>query len=185
MSSFGEPELLDDLLDHFGSHNEERVRLIQRLQEFAAKRSVRVSFLSGDVHLAASGRLFTAEGIGSKHGFGHTVKPENDHRYMVEVVASAIANTPPPDGVVRLLNLGKKLERTDAHTAQEMMKLFRTDVTGKYKRRYKRFLPRRNWCAVDIKESSIVFTLNVERLNVKEDAMQYRIEVPNLVNVKK
>ncbi|KAG1139121.1 hypothetical protein G6F36_015989 [Rhizopus arrhizus] len=47
----GDPELLDDMNDHWtaGNHVGERKRLIERLQQYAREKSVRVSFLGGDV----------------------------------------------------------------------------------------------------------------------------------------
>jgi hypothetical protein len=49
-----------------------------------------VSFLSGDVHCAAVGVLKTLK---TKHR--PEVPPIQDWRYMVNVVTSAIVNTPP------------------------------------------------------------------------------------------
>lgn len=42
--------------------------------------------MSGDVHLAAVGRIF------DKRGY----PPERDPSYMLNVISSAIVNTPPP-----------------------------------------------------------------------------------------
>lgn len=67
----------------------ERNELIQRMQELALVKRLRITFLSGDVHCAAVGLFKTL------------VKPKDepisagqDHRYMLNVVASAIVNTP-------------------------------------------------------------------------------------------
>jgi hypothetical protein len=50
----GSAELLDDLNDHWcaGTHKRERNSFVQRLQEFAQRKKVRVTILGGDVHLA-------------------------------------------------------------------------------------------------------------------------------------
>lgn len=55
MNDFGEPELLDDLLDHWSStrHVEEKGLLVNDLRNLAAERRLRITILSGDVHLAA------------------------------------------------------------------------------------------------------------------------------------
>lgn len=59
------------------------------MQEFAKTKHVRVSFLSGDVHCAAVG-LFKTLTKGREKG----MIPAQDHRYMLNVVSSAIVNTP-------------------------------------------------------------------------------------------
>jgi hypothetical protein len=51
---------------------------------------MRVSFLSGDVHCAAVGVFETLQrGVGLAN-----VPPAQDHRYMLNIVTSAIVNTP-------------------------------------------------------------------------------------------
>ncbi|KAM9888078.1 hypothetical protein OXX79_013160, partial [Metschnikowia pulcherrima] len=57
----GSVEVLDDLNDHWCSkhHKAERNKLIKMLTEFGAKNGVRVTILSGDVHLCCFGRLKT------------------------------------------------------------------------------------------------------------------------------
>lgn len=52
MNEFGEPELLDDILDHWSSsaHVEEKKVLLSKLQTFASQRGCRVTLFSGDVH---------------------------------------------------------------------------------------------------------------------------------------
>lgn len=49
---------------------------------------VRITFLSGDVHCAAVGVLKT---LSRKDG---NIPPATDHRYMINVITSAIVNTP-------------------------------------------------------------------------------------------
>jgi hypothetical protein len=51
-------------------------------------KQLRITFLSGDVHCAAVGLLKTRP-----HG-GRDMDPRLDHRYMLNVVSSAIVNTP-------------------------------------------------------------------------------------------
>lgn len=51
-------------------------------------RRLRITFLSGDVHCAAVGLLKTLS-----RG-GRDVDPKLDHRYMLNIVSSAIVNTP-------------------------------------------------------------------------------------------
>jgi hypothetical protein len=57
LNSFGEPELLDDLLDHWSSsrHYVEKGLLMNDLRQLATDRKLRITIISGDVHLAAYG----------------------------------------------------------------------------------------------------------------------------------
>lgn len=57
----GQVDLLDDLDDHYTArqHKRERRQFIQRLQDFSASHSIRVTILGGDVHLAAIGRFYS------------------------------------------------------------------------------------------------------------------------------
>ena len=103
-------ELLDDLNDHWcaNTHKKERNWLVQHVQQLALDMHVRVTFLSGDVHLAAVGCLFT-----HSKKLGHAIRPEEDHRYMLNVVTSAIVNTPPPAGAATMVAmLGGNKHRT-------------------------------------------------------------------------
>ncbi|KAG8745089.1 hypothetical protein FRC12_014663, partial [Ceratobasidium sp. 428] len=86
-----DPELLDDLNDHWTakSHKKERNWFIERVQEYARNRQIRVTFLSGDVHCAAVGYFKTLVRPKSRE-----LNPLNDHRFMLNVVTSAIVNTP-------------------------------------------------------------------------------------------
>lgn len=94
-------ELLDDLNDHWCAnvHKKERNWLVLECQKLALKMNARITFLSGDVHLAAVGCLFTK----TRHGRKQAIEPEKDYRYMLNVVTSAIVNTPPPAGAARMV----------------------------------------------------------------------------------
>ena len=85
----GSVDLLDDLDDHYTArtHKRERNLLIERLQTVCAEFSVRLTILGGDVHLAALGRFYSNPNL--------HIPVEADHRYMVNVVSSAITNKPP------------------------------------------------------------------------------------------
>ncbi|KAI8466328.1 MAG: hypothetical protein J3K34DRAFT_485023 [Monoraphidium minutum] len=129
-----EPELLDDLKDHWSSpnHKDERRFLIEHLQMLAKIKNLRVSLISGDVHLATTGRLYSWP------------KPDDlkrDFRFMPQIVSSAIANAPPPDGLVGALHLLGRAGFTNKNTRNKMCKLF--DADGKH-----RLLNHRNWCEV-------------------------------------
>ncbi|KAL4809758.1 hypothetical protein BDV18DRAFT_132727 [Aspergillus unguis] len=114
----GQVDLLDDLDDHYTArqHKKERRQFIQRLQEFAKSHSVRVTILGGDVHLAAIGRFYANPKLG--------IHSENDPRYMVNIVSSAITNKPPPKAVANLLARRNKIHHLDSETDETLMDFF-------------------------------------------------------------
>ncbi|CAO3568087.1 unnamed protein product [Mortierella alpina] len=119
----GEPELLDDLNDHWTAkaHKAERNKFITRLQNFANDRKIRVTFISGDVHCAGVGR-FTAK----------ITPPEKDPQLMYQIISSAIVNEPPPEGVIKLLHFQDKVHILEGRvkTYEDMYPLFTQDVDG-------------------------------------------------------
>lgn len=137
----GGVELLDDLDDHWTAkhHKGERNWFIQELQELAADMSVRITILSGDVHLGAVGQFFSNKILG--------LPKDQDHRYMPNVISSAIVNTPPADLVADALNKRNKIHHLDEDTDENMMPMFPEDVNNKT-RNNKHLLPRRNWCSI-------------------------------------
>ncbi|KAJ3084340.1 hypothetical protein HK102_000695 [Quaeritorhiza haematococci] len=122
--ALGEPDLLDDLVDHWNSpyHLEERNKIVAHLQDFSFNKNVRVTFISGDVHCAGFSafhmpRIRMSLKHRLRHPFarrearreaarfvrheprtlrGRDVDPRMDWRCMYQVVSSAIANEPPP-----------------------------------------------------------------------------------------
>ncbi|ROT39828.1 hypothetical protein SODALDRAFT_331953 [Sodiomyces alkalinus F11] len=117
----GSIDLLDDLDDHYTAriHKKERKALIERLQAVAAEFSVRVSILGGDVHLAALGRFYSNPHL--------KIPAEEDHRYMVNVISSAITNKPPPATVANLLARRNKIHHLDLDTDETLLSLFNKD----------------------------------------------------------
>ncbi|KIY98521.1 hypothetical protein MNEG_9441 [Monoraphidium neglectum] len=95
-------------------------------------KTLRVSLISGDVHLATTGRLYS---------YPKRDDLARDFRFMPQIVSSAIANPPPPDGLVGVLHLLGRAGFTNKYTRNKMCKLF--DAEGKH-----RLLNRRNWCEV-------------------------------------
>ncbi|GAB1310003.1 PhoD-like phosphatase domain-containing protein [Madurella fahalii] len=137
----GGVEVLDDLDDHWTakSHKQERSIVIEDLQDLAADKSIRITILSGDVHLAAIGQFYSNPKLGlAKH---------KDFRYMPNVISSAIVNTPPPDLMADILNKRNKVHHFDKETEEDMIPLFAHGVDGK-PRNNKHLLPHRNWCAI-------------------------------------
>ncbi|KAI0126528.1 hypothetical protein BJ170DRAFT_724029 [Xylariales sp. AK1849] len=137
----GGVEVLDDLDDHWTAknHKDERKFVIEDLQDLAADKSVRITMLSGDVHLAAIGQFYSNPKL-------HIAK-HRDFRYMPNVISSAIVNTPPPDLMADVLNKRNKVHHFDKETDEDMIPIFTTGVDGK-PRNNKRLLPHRNWCSI-------------------------------------
>ncbi|CAJ2500578.1 Uu.00g034310.m01.CDS01 [Anthostomella pinea] len=137
----GGVEVLDDLDDHWTAknHKDERKMVVEDLQDLAADKSVRVTILSGDVHLAAIGEFYSNPKL-------HIAK-HKDFRYMPNIISSAIANTPPPDLMADVLNKRNKIHHFDKETDEDMIPIFTHGVDGK-PRNNKRLLPHRNWCSI-------------------------------------
>lgn len=113
-----EVDLLDDLDDHYTArqHKAERKELMLSLQETSHKHNVRITILSGDVHLAALGRFYSKPRL--------EIPIINDHRYMVNVVSSAITNKPPPKAVANMLARRNRIHHLDPSTDETLLNLF-------------------------------------------------------------
>lgn len=137
----GGVEILDDLDDHWTAkhHKQERNWFIEELQELAAGKSVRVTILGGDVHLGAVGQFYSPKKMG--------IPKDRDHRYIPNVISSAIVNTPPPPMMADVLNKRNKVHHLDDETDEDMIPMFEVDVDGS-KRNNKCLLPRRNYCTI-------------------------------------
>lgn len=143
----GGVEVLDDLDDHWTAkhHKKERKVIMEDLQDLAADRSVRVTILSGDVHLAAVGQFYSDPKL--------NIAKHKDFRYMPNIISSAIVNTPPPDMLADVLNKRNKIHILDndegekKQTWEDMIPLFHHGVDGK-PRNNKHLLPHRNWCTI-------------------------------------
>jgi hypothetical protein len=75
------------------------------------------------------------------------IPKDKDHRYMVNIVSSAIVNTPPPNNMADILNKRNRTHHLDFDTDENMIPMFTHDVNGN-SRNNKRLLPRRNWCSI-------------------------------------
>lgn len=175
-----EAELLDDLNDHWTAtgHKKERNFFIQELQGIAKTRRLRISFLSGDVHCAAVGVLKTYTG-----GKGADLPPATDFRYMINVVTSAIVNTPPPVGVLAMVStLATKTHKTlhHAQTDETMVPIFTHEPDGTSRMKNKYIMGRRNWCAVrwDHRTGDVVFDLRVEKEKGVGTSVGYEVRAP-------
>jgi hypothetical protein len=117
----GSVDLLDDLDDHYTAktHKTERAQLVVELQKISAEFSVRTTILGGDVHLAALGRFYSNPKL--------KIPTEEDSRYMVNVVSSAIVNKPPPQAVANLLARRNKIHHLNSKTDETLLDLFDKD----------------------------------------------------------
>lgn len=117
----GSFDLLDDLDDHYTAkiHKPERNTFVERLQDVAGEFSARVTILGGDVHLAALGRFYSNPKL--------KVPVQKDHRYIANVVSSAIVNKPPPQAVANLLARRNKIHHLNAQTDETLLDLFDKD----------------------------------------------------------
>jgi len=173
-------ELLDDLNDHWTAkrHKRERNAFILRLQELAYTKRMRITFLSGDVHCAAVGLLRTH--VRDKHH--KDLPPEMDHRYMLNVVTSAIVNTPPPPAVLTMVStLSTKTHKTlhGSDTDEIMVPMFDKEPNGS-NAKSKYVMGRRNWCSVyyDDSTGSLVFDIRVEQEKGHGTTVGYSIPAP-------
>lgn len=174
-------ELLDDLNDHWCAkhHKKERNWLVLKCQRAALSKKLRVTFLSGDVHCAAIGLLHTYHG---HHGEPDHLEPSMDHRYMMNVITSAIVNTPPPAAVLTMVGLlaGNK-HRTlhSEHTDEKMMPLFKVD-TDESHRKHPFLMGRRNYCSVvfDPPSGNLNFDICVEKVQGGGETKGYGIIAP-------
>ncbi|KAK6336507.1 hypothetical protein TWF696_002057 [Orbilia brochopaga] len=137
----GGVELLDDMMDHWTArgHKRERNWLILELQKLAQAKDCRVTFLGGDVHLGTFGHFISRSRL--------KIPKVNDYRYMVNVVSSAIVNTPPPNALADLLNKRNKVHKLQRDTHEKQIQIFFTDPKGK-KRNNNTTLPARNYCRI-------------------------------------
>ncbi|KAI1352264.1 hypothetical protein F5Y01DRAFT_280415 [Xylaria sp. FL0043] len=140
----GSVDLLDDLDDHYTArtHKKERNVLVERLQGLCAEFSVRLTILGGDVHLAALGRFYSNPNL--------HIPVEEDHRYMVNVVSSAIVNKPPPPAIANLLASRNKIHHLNADTDETLLDLFDKDPGNSSRTRNSNHvtMPSRNYAII-------------------------------------
>ena len=65
---------------------------------------------SGDVHLAAVGQFYSSPKL--------RIPKDQDHRYMANVISSAIVNAPPPEVMGDILNKRNKVHHLDYEVKQ-------------------------------------------------------------------
>ncbi|KAJ1841468.1 hypothetical protein LPJ57_010298, partial [Coemansia sp. RSA 486] len=172
---WGEPELSDDMNDHWTSevHMEERKQFVLRLQEFARQRNVRVTFVAGDVHCCGAGRFASSS---------PQLPPERDHRFMPQIISSAIMNIPPPNLVIRAVHSSAKTYDLDRATNEMMYRLFELDVNGKAPPNNNcKLLARRNFSSYveNLTNHSLIVNIHVQN-DTNKGTKAYPINVPAL-----
>lgn len=143
-SIFGLPELYDDLLDEWthDAHIKERDRQLVRFQQLAAEKSLRITFISGDVHCAAFSRFRSDTTTRGKLG----LKPETDNKLMYQVISSAIVNQAPSANVCIAYHYLKTKWNPVPETEEMLVEMFeRRPEKGKHVR-HRKVMPNRNWC---------------------------------------
>lgn len=120
-------------------HKHERKYLILKLQELAQMYNVRITILSGDVHLAAVGCFYANPKLG--------IPVEEDHRYMPNVISSAITDQPSPRANADLLARRNKIYHLDHDTEETLMNIWDEDAgdVAKIPQRNKVTMPSRNY----------------------------------------
>jgi hypothetical protein len=176
-TGFGEPELLDDLNDHWTSecHKKEREELIARLQKFAKEKNIRVTFLSGDVHVGGVAMF--------KCNASNPVYPDKDYRLMYQIISSAVGNVPPPPVILKQLHLSSAKLQFDPHTDEKMYHVFQTGLQGEpLSEQY--LMGARNWCSITSPYNhDLIFDLRMEKSQgeINGDTKSYFVYVPPLL----
>ncbi|KAL4941556.1 hypothetical protein BDV06DRAFT_178954 [Aspergillus oleicola] len=131
--------------DHWTAkqHKLDRKYLIEDLQDLAADKSIRVTILSGDVHLAAVGQFYSNPTL--------NIGKDKDYRYMPNIISSGIADAPTTEMISDTLNRRNQVHHMDSNTDEDMIPIFTQDVNNK-PRNNKCLLPRRNWCSIRLYE---------------------------------
>lgn len=122
----------------FSSSQEREKSIDGRLIEFGKRHGVRVTILSGDVHLACISRF---------RGDNETyfANPQSDPNFITNVISSAIVNAPPPDGMVKLLSSRTKKHLFSRNVKEDMIPLFQLEPNLKDSRSSDMFLNKRNF----------------------------------------
>lgn len=128
----GQQEIEDDLRDHWTSrgHAGERLRLIHRLLDYAGRKQVRITIVSGDVHISALGTI-------ESRREGTT----GNAQVINQLTSSGVVHPPPAGALLFALNhLFNEEEEVDRDIQGRMLKFPGTPY---------RFIGKRNWLSLE------------------------------------
>jgi hypothetical protein len=137
----GQQDLEDDFKDQWVSktHMEERLRLIHRLLLFSKETGVRVTLVSGDVHVGAIGYIESQR------------DPQYDEANVVNQLISSAMNHPPPSSVVIYMMekvMGGKVEEVDRGITAQL---------AKFPGSSSRFIGKRNWLSLTFDDKNRIW----------------------------
>lgn len=163
------------------------------MQEYAKEKSIRVSFLGGDVHCCGAGKLYSTY---------LEDKEEIDPYFMVQIISSAIVNAPPPTALLTVLNQNSCYYKFDGNIEEKMYDLFRFSPNGKSvsimlkeyihriltalffcQRQNKKLMGMRNYCVgyFDEKTERLNYRIQAEISPGIKGTKGYLVDVPKLV----
>ncbi|KAJ3406608.1 hypothetical protein HDV05_005908 [Chytridiales sp. JEL 0842] len=163
LNGFGEPELLDDLCDHWThpNHMAERNFALSLFQQLSLTHRVRVTLLSGDVHLCGLTRFHPL----------NTSNPADDHLLIYNVISSAIGNVPPPGAVAKTLETQcKEIPVGDGKTGEDVVK----GVLGQG-----HLIARRNWVVCDKLQTGLGMKWRVEGEGAGMGVSEFGFMIPD------
>jgi hypothetical protein len=139
-SVFGLPETYDDLLDEWThkEHIKERNDALQRFQNLAEKKQIRVTFFSGDVHCCGISRFRTRRAI--------PLEPVEDSKLTYQIISSAIVNRPPPKQFIQAAHFFGTKWHPIKDTVEQLLDFFQRAPEHGSQLFLKKLLPNRNWC---------------------------------------
>eukprot|EP00892_Ulva_mutabilis_P003438 jgi/Ulvmu1/1466/UM011_0196.1 len=139
---FGQPDLLDDVTDHWSSdaHEKEKAELLAEVVDAAKARQFRLTFVAGDVHLCAVTYLKSRGPRGAQQA--------TDPGFVPHIVTSAIGNKPPGDFVVKYLeSCVKRFHKVNGTLDEVVADFFDPDMTPT---RSRKFNNRQNYCELRV-----------------------------------
>lgn len=178
INQFGKVEIADDFRDawNHSAHRLERDRIVARFQALAERKRIRVTFVSGDVHLGGAGKIYPPEEKGRVEKSSKQTSP----KVIYQLISSPVGNI--PVATTQALSIGFKGARpqniNDSH-----MKLIRlrqgtpehpvTKIKHGHQKHVKSrhyLLDRRNFGRLQLgAHDALNFTLSTEPIKSRHD----------------
>lgn len=130
-----DPKLLDEWCHE--AHIKERDAGLKRFQKFAAEKSVRVTFISGDVHCCTTSR-FRSDKATRK---SQNLTPATDSKFMMQFVSSAIVNQSPTPNVCIAYHYIANAWTPFAGTEEALVEMFERRPEGGKHVRHRKVMP--------------------------------------------